>query len=94
MPYSHTGIPLSQKLEIKPFAAPCIQLENDILSEVSQRQKGDYQTIAHTSGIQTREKKTVSKKKRALMNSSTRPTRRDSKQYCGYQGEGGEKGYI
>ena len=40
-----------RKNEIKPFAATWIDLENMILSEISQKEKEKYHTIPLTCGI-------------------------------------------
>ena len=48
----HNGILLSHKTnEIMPFAATWMELENLILSEVSQKEKDKYLIISPISGI-------------------------------------------
>ena len=51
MSYTHNGIVLSHKKknEILPFAAKWKELENLIVSEVSQKEKDNYHVISLTS---------------------------------------------
>ena len=50
MVYIHNGILLSQKKRM-PFAATWMELENLILSEMSQKDKGKYHMISLITGI-------------------------------------------
>ena len=51
--YIHNGIYYSAttKNEIMPFAATWMELETLILTEVSQKEKGEYHMISLISGI-------------------------------------------
>ena len=51
MVYIHSGILLSHKKDIMPFAATWMELENLILSEMSQKDKGKYHMISLITGI-------------------------------------------
>ena len=52
MLYIHNGLLLShKKRKIVPFAATWIELENLILSEISQKEKDKYHMISLISGI-------------------------------------------
>ena len=52
MVYIHNGILLSHKKDdIMPFAATWMELENLILSEMSQKGKGKYHMISLITGI-------------------------------------------
>ena len=49
MVYIHNGIPLShKKKKIMPFAASWMELENIILSEMSQKDKDKYHMLSQT----------------------------------------------
>ena len=47
----HSGILLSQKDKLLPFAAAWVELEILILSEVSQKEKDKYHMISLICGI-------------------------------------------
>ena len=52
MVYTHNGILLSHKKnKIMPFAATWMELENFILSEMSQKDKDKYHMISLRTGI-------------------------------------------
>ena len=52
MVYIHNGILLSHKKnDIMPFSATCMELENLILSDMSQKDKDEYHKISLITGI-------------------------------------------
>ena len=52
MVHTHNGILLSHKRnEIMPFAATWMELENLILSEISQKEQDKYHMISLMTGI-------------------------------------------
>ena len=79
MVHIYSGILLSHKKEIMPFAVTCVDLEIIVLSEVSQTEKDKYHMISLICRIL--------KKKKIQMNVFTKQkqTHRQRKQTYGYQ---------